>query len=63
MNWMAIDVNGIPITPLFTYADSHPGTVTQVARLKKQLEKDGMLEEMHQRTGTPIHTGYLPILY
>ncbi len=45
---------GVPITPLYTYADTQPGQ--DVAALRSLLDTDAA----HERTGCPSHTAYHP---
>lgn len=50
-----IDSSGRAITPLYTYAD------TRGADLLDSLYADLDAEAVHQRTGCPPHTAYLPL--
>lgn len=66
MNLVGVDVDGHPCTPVFTYANSSPGSVDITNRLRESLERAGDagthgLEETRQRTGTPIHGSYAPV--
>eukprot|EP00947_MAST-08B_sp_MAST-8B-sp1_P000637 g637.t1 len=58
MSLLGVDATGEPVTPVFTYADRHQGTAAQVRRLRADLAKTGQVEELHQRTGAPLHTSY-----
>ncbi len=49
-----VDAAGRPLTPLFTYADTRPRE--DVLALAGELDR----WETYQRTGCPLHTGYLP---
>lgn len=53
-NIMGLDAGGLPVTPIFTYADT-----------RNAADADGLRREfdpalVHDRTGCPIHTSYLP---
>lgn len=54
-NLMGVDKDGVPCTPLFTYADTR-GTEDNVF-LRSQLD----IEEIHRRTGTVLHPAYTPV--
>lgn len=45
---------GVPVTPLYTYADTQPGE--DVMTLRSQVNTDAA----HERTGCPPHTAYHP---
>lgn len=53
-NVLELDARGNPITPIYTYADSR--CADDVRALRQTLNAD----EVHQRTGCPLHTAYLP---
>lgn len=53
-NVLAVDANGSPLTPIFTYADSRPAP--DVAQLQTKIDP----EASHQRTGCRLHSSYLP---
>lgn len=53
-NVLGLDREGNPVTPIYTYADSRPAP--DVERLRRELD----VEAVHQRTGCPQHTAYLP---
>jgi len=53
-NVLGVDHRGVPVTPMFTYADTR--SADDVAALKTRI--DG--EESHQRTGCILHTAYQP---
>ena len=38
MSLVGVDSSGTPVTPVFTYADRHPGTVSALDRLKEALQ-------------------------
>jgi gluconokinase len=54
-NVLSVDGRGRPITPLFTWADTRG--LDAVAWLRGQVDEAAL----HQRTGCPIHTSYLPV--
>lgn len=47
---LALDANGVPLTPSLTYADNR--AARQAARIRDELNG----AELHRRTGTPVHT-------
>jgi len=51
---MGMDRDGNPVSPLMTYADTRPAA--DVESLKIRLDEN----ELHDRTGTHLHAGYLP---
>ncbi|WP_127130269.1 gluconokinase [Georgenia sp. SYP-B2076] len=51
---VGVDAEGRPLTPCFTYADSR--CAPQVGALRRELDE----REVQQRTGTRLHTSYLP---
>lgn len=51
-NALGIDARGAPLTPIYLYADTR--CAEDVATLRARLP------DMHQRTGTLMHTAYLP---
>lgn len=66
MNLVGVDADGHPCTPVFTYANSSPGSADITKRLRESLQRSGHagthgLEETRQRTGTPIHVSYAPV--
>lgn len=55
-NWVGLDNENKPITPLITYADAR--SRDDVATLREKL--NGNTEPYHQATGCMLHTAYLP---
>src|SRR5687767_8260554 len=53
-NMMGVDAQGMPITPLYTYADTQ--CADDAAALKHEVDE----AVAHQRTGCLIHTAYWP---
>ncbi len=51
---LAVDSDGAPLTPVYTYADTR--TAPDVDRLKSEIDES----EVHQRTGAMQHTSYVP---
>lgn len=51
---LAVDTDGRPLTPVFTYADTR--SARDVDQLRSELDE----AEVHQRTGTMQHTSYVP---
>lgn len=51
---VGVDATGEPLTPCYTYADSRCGP--QVAALRAELDE----AQVQQRTGTRLHSSYLP---
>ncbi|MGQ9632125.1 MAG: gluconokinase [bacterium] len=51
---LGVDKEGNPVTPVYTYADTRSSK--EVLELKGRLDED----EIHDRTGCPLHTSYLP---
>ncbi len=51
---LAVDRDGTPLTPVYTYADTRSGS--DVDQLKSELDADAV----HQRTGAMQHTSYVP---
>jgi hypothetical protein len=60
MNWVGVDAAGEAVTPVYTYADRHPGTPLAAAELRKELDDAGLLEATYKRCGVPIHPSYAP---
>jgi len=58
-NWVGLDAQNSPITPVMTYADTR--SRDDVAMLRSQL--DGDTDAYHQATGCMLHTAYLPAQY
>jgi gluconokinase len=56
-NVLGVEGAGEPVTPIFTYADTRNAQDT--AQLRNELGPLGRLQA-HDRTGTLIHTSYLP---
>ncbi|MEZ4555895.1 MAG: FGGY family carbohydrate kinase [Caldilineaceae bacterium] len=56
-NVLGLDVDGQPITPVFTYADTR--NAPAVGDLRRRLGRDFM-DAAHDRTGCMLHTSYLP---
>jgi len=55
---VGLDQSCNPVTPVYTYADCNPTTQAYSEQLKDRLKQEGVLEELFQRTGTPIHSAY-----
>lgn len=53
-NLLGLDAAGRPVTPMFTYADTRPSPDAQA--LRQALDEAAV----HQRTGCPLHSAYLP---
>lgn len=51
---VGVDADGAAVTPCFTYADTR--CHEQVLDLRRELDED----QVHQRTGTRLHTSYTP---
>ena len=51
---LAVDSDGSPLTPVYTYADTR--TAEDVERLRTELDVD----DVHDRTGAMQHTSYVP---
>ncbi len=51
---LGVDVNGEPVTPVYTYADTR--SAQDVDQLRKELD----VAAVHQRTGAMQHTSYVP---
>jgi gluconokinase len=51
---VGVDAAGRPLTPLYTYADTRPAE--DVLALRRQVD----VPATYERTGCPLHTGYLP---
>jgi gluconokinase len=49
-----VDGAGRPLTPLYTYADTRPAP--DVVALGREID----VQATYERTGCPLHTGYLP---
>lgn len=65
MNLVGIDASGQARTPVYTYANSRPGSADVMRGLRESLERTGSggaggLEETRRRTGTPAHVSYAP---
>jgi gluconokinase len=56
-NVLGVDAAGEPITPIYTYADTR--NAPDAERLRGELGEAGCAAA-HDRTGTLIHTSYLP---
>lgn len=56
-NVLGVNSAGEPVTPIYTYADIR--NAADAERLRKELGTIGMAQA-HDRTGTLIHTSYLP---
>jgi len=46
---LAVDVNGVAITPIIIWAD------TRATKQSKRLKEMGVAQELYEKTGTPIH--------
>jgi gluconokinase len=55
-NLLGVDKDGKPVTPIYLYADTRSAEDVEQLRLSKAKE----IENIHQRTGCPIHTAYHP---
>lgn len=53
-NILGVDANGLPVTPVFSYADTR--CTPQMLSLSSQVD----LYSTYQRTGCLLHTAYLP---
>lgn len=53
-NVLGVDAAGRPLTPLYTYADTR--NAADAARLRQEVSPAAV----HQRTGCPLHSSYLP---
>lgn len=53
-NVLGVDASGQPMTPVYPYADTR--SAAAAAELRARLNAD----EVHQRTGAPLHASYLP---
>ncbi len=58
MSWLGVDANGVPTTPVYTYANRH-GAQEAIA-LRKTLQQQELEAMIHDRSGVPIHTAYAP---
>ncbi len=58
-NWLGLDENGAPCTPLMTYADTR--SRSEIPQLLAKL--DGDAAPLHQATGCFLHPAYLPAQY
>jgi gluconokinase len=58
-NWVGLDEQSQPITPVMTYADTH--SRDEIAVLRDKLGGD--TNAYHQATGCMLHTAYLPAQY
>jgi gluconokinase len=56
-NILGVDASGEPITPIYTYADTR--SAADAAQLRQELGAAGLFAA-HDRTGTLVHTSYLP---
>jgi hypothetical protein len=56
-NVLGVDADGNPLTPVYTYADTR--NAADADQLRRELGTSGMAAA-HDRTGTLIHTSYLP---
>jgi gluconokinase len=50
----AVDAQGAPLTPLYTYADTR--AKNEALALRRELD----FAAVYQRTGCPLHTSYMP---
>ena len=62
MNWLGVNEKGVPVTPLYTYADSHPGSRLAASRIRRELRDSNDVESTYQRTGATTHTSYVTVL-
>jgi gluconokinase len=53
-NVVGVDREGLPLTPLYTYADVR--AESDARQLRNELDE----EQIHDRTGCRLHTSYLP---
>lgn len=53
-NLMGVDIQGHPLTPILTYADTR--STDEVERLREKINENAV----HQRTGCPHHSAYHP---
>ena len=51
---LGVDEQGVPLTPVYTYADTRSRQAA--GELRERLDS----REVHERTGCPIHSSYLP---
>lgn len=58
-NWVGLDTQNHPLTPVMTYADTR--SRDDIALLRDKL--DGDTDAYHQATGCMLHTAYLPAQY
>ena len=58
MSLLGVDRAGLPVTPVYTYADARSGPYADA--LRRGLEAEGVLADTSRRTGTPVHTAYAP---
>ena len=58
-NWLGLDADGTPCTPVFTYADTL--SRSQIPPLLAKLAGDA--DPYHQATGCMLHPAYLPAQY
>ena len=58
MSLLGVDRDGLPVTPVYTYADARSGPYADA--LRRELETEGALADTYKRTGTPVHTAYAP---
>lgn len=56
-NILGVDEAGLPVTPVYTYADTRNAADAQ--RLRVELGEAGLVSS-HDRTGCMLHTSYLP---
>ena len=56
MSLLGVDRDGLPVTPVYTYADARSGPYADA--LRRELEAEGVLADTCKRTGTPVHTAY-----
>ena len=61
MNWLGVNEKGVPVTPLYTYADSHPGSSAAASRIRRELRDSNDLESSYQRTGVTTHSSYVTV--
>ncbi|CAN0153614.1 unnamed protein product [Discosporangium mesarthrocarpum] len=64
MNMVGVDKDCRVCTPVYTYANSCPGTADAARGLRLALSEtcsqERGLEAVHQRTGAPVHGSYAP---
>lgn len=58
MSWLGVNRNGQPVTPVYSYADTRSGPYAD--RLRRELQQEGAFDTTYSRTGTPVHSAYVP---